>query len=151
MSRRPSPYSSSRAEPLNIGILLRRPFQVIVDEIGARLAAHGYEGIRPAHQSVFQFIEPTGTRVTVLAERAQMTKQSMAELVAHLESHGYVERVPDPSDGRAKLVRLTDRGRETVPIALEAIRAVAADWRGAIGDRHFDQLVAGLQRLNDNL
>ena len=151
MSTRRSPYSSSRAEALNIGILLRRPFQVIVEEIGAQLAARGYDGIRPAHQNVFQFIEPAGTRVTVLAERAQMTKQSMAELVAHLESHGYVERVADPSDGRAKLVRLTDRGRETVPIALEAIRGLGEEWRSAIGSRRFDQLIGGLQALNDSL
>lgn len=53
---------------------------------------------------MFQYLDDAGTTVSVLAERAQITKQSMAELVRHLEVHGYVERVPDPKDGRAKLV-----------------------------------------------
>jgi DNA-binding MarR family transcriptional regulator len=150
MSRR-SLYTSSRPAPLNIGILLRRPFQAIVDAIDARLAANGFDEIRPAHHNVFQFIEPEGTRVTVLADRAQMSKQSMAELVAHLEDHGYAERVPDPSDRRAKLVRLTDRGRATVPVALEAIRETAAGWRKEVGAERFDALVKGLEALNREL
>lgn len=56
-----------------------------------------------------------GTRVSVLAERAQITKRSMAELVVHLERHGCVERVPNPDHRRAKLVRATRRGEEVCP------------------------------------
>ena len=70
-----------------------------------------------AARPVLQYLDDAGTRVSVLAERAQITKQSMAELVAHLERHGYVERVPDPADGRAKLVRATDRGRAVFAVA----------------------------------
>ena len=73
--------------------------------------------IRPAHTAVFQYLDDTGTTVSLLAERAQMTKQAMAELVQHLETHGYVTRVPDPHDRRAKLVLPTDRGRDVIAIA----------------------------------
>ena len=52
-----------------------------------------------------------------------MTKQAMAELVRHLEVHGYVVRVPDPGDRRAKLVRPTDRGREVIALAQELCRS----------------------------
>jgi DNA-binding MarR family transcriptional regulator len=65
---------------------------------------------------VFQFLDDARTHVGTLARRAQMTKQSMAELVAHLERHGFVERIPDPADRRAKLVRVTGKGRATIPI-----------------------------------
>jgi DNA-binding MarR family transcriptional regulator len=83
----------------------------------ARLADRGHTAIRPAHSTVFQYLDDTGTTVSLLAERAQMTKQAMAELVAHLEAHGYVTRTPDPDDRRAKLVVPTDRGREVIAIA----------------------------------
>jgi DNA-binding MarR family transcriptional regulator len=146
-----SPYTTSLPDPPNIGILLRRPFQSIVDAVDERLAESGHRAIRPAHGNVFQFIEPEGTRVSVLAERAQMTKQSMAELVAHLERHGYVERIPDPTDRRAKLTRLTDKGRAAVPIALAAIDDTAAKWRRQLGPERFRSLQEILQELNQHL
>ena len=67
----------------------------------------------------------------MLAERAAMTKQSMAELVAHLERHGYVERVPDPSDRRAKLVRATERGGEVYEIARQVVAEMEREWTRA--------------------
>jgi len=137
--------------PPNFGILLRRPFQAIVQAVDTRLAAAGHQAIRPAHGAVFQFIDGEGTRVSVLAERAQVTKQSMAELVTHLEAHGYVERVPDPTDRRAKLVRLTERGWAAVPVALAAIADLTAQWRAQLGAARFDSLRAALAELNDLL
>ena len=77
-----------------------------------RLVARGHPEVRSAHGNVFQYLDDEGTRVSLLAERAQVSKQAMAQLVAHLEAHGYVERVADPADGRAKLVRATGRGRD---------------------------------------
>ena len=83
----------------------------------ARLAQQGHQAVRPAHAAVFQYLDDTGTTVSLLAERARMTKQAMAELVRHLETHGYVRRVPDPTDGRAKLVLPTDRGNQVIEVA----------------------------------
>ncbi|HEY6688529.1 MAG TPA: MarR family transcriptional regulator [Propionibacteriaceae bacterium] len=72
-------------------------------------------------------------RVSVLAERAQMTKQAMAELVQHLETHGYVVRVPDPTDRRAKLVQPTERGLEVFTIAQELVPELENRIRQVIG------------------
>ena len=73
---------------------------------------------------MFQYLDDARHRRSpTLAERAQMTKQSMGELVRHLEAHGYVERMPDPADGRAKLVRATDRGREVYAIVRDVRRS----------------------------
>ena len=73
----------------------------------ARLTEAGYPHLRPAFSRMFENIDQEGTRMIDLAERAQMTHQSMSELVVGLKQRGYVQRVPDPTDHRARLVRLT--------------------------------------------
>jgi DNA-binding MarR family transcriptional regulator len=103
--------------------------------------------VRFAHGNVLQFLDDAGTRVSVLAERAQMTKQSMAQLVAHLEQHGYVERVPDPADGRAKLVRATARGREVYAIVRELIVELDARLDEHMGAAKVAQLRELLEEL----
>jgi DNA-binding MarR family transcriptional regulator len=97
---------------------------------------------------VLQFLDDAGTRVSVLAERAQMTKQSMAQLVAHLEAHGYVERVPDPADGRAKLVRATARGGEVFAIVRSSIAELDARLDERMGAAKVAQLRALLEELD---
>lgn len=115
------PTTTARDGPENLAILLREAFVALNDLAIARLAERGHGAVRPAHGAVFQYLDDAGTTVSVLAERAQMTKQSMAELVRHLEAHGYVERLPDPTDRRAKLVRATDRGRDVFAIVREFV------------------------------
>ena len=108
--------------------LLRRTSRLMVDEIGERLAAAGYEDQPSSYHSVFENIDPGGTRLTVLAARAGMSHQAMGQVVAELEQHGYVERVRDESDGRARLIRMTDDGRALVRTALKQIAAIEAKW-----------------------
>jgi DNA-binding MarR family transcriptional regulator len=147
MSRR-LPDTTARHAPENLAILLREPFMALHDEIQRRFAQEGHGAVRVAHGNVMQFLDDDGTRVSVLAERAQMTKQSMAELVAHLEAHGYVERVADPADGRAKLVRATPRGRELYAIAHAVGDAALARWERALGAAKMRRLYALLGELN---
>jgi DNA-binding MarR family transcriptional regulator len=135
--------------PTNLGALLRDAFRELTEHIHARLAEQGHPQIRVAHGNVFQFLDDEGTRVSVLAERAQMTKQSMGELVAHLEAHGYVERVPDPSDRRAKLVRVTASGQAVYPLAVAAIAEVETRWAERIGAARLARLRELLEGLND--
>jgi DNA-binding MarR family transcriptional regulator len=107
--------------------------------------------VRAPHGNVFAYLDKEGTQVSELARRAQITKQSMAELVAHLERHGYVERVPDPADRRAKLVRATPRGREVYAIARETIADIEREWTARLGATKMRQLRALLAELNDSL
>jgi DNA-binding MarR family transcriptional regulator len=86
--------------------------------------------------------------VSVLAGRAQITKQSMAELVAHLERHGYVERVPDPADRRAKLVRATRKGEEVYAIAREFVGELESEWGRRLGRAKLRRLRELLEELN---
>jgi DNA-binding MarR family transcriptional regulator len=142
------PQTTARRVPENLAILLREPFRIGSERLHERLAESGHPEIRPPHGNVFQFLDDSGTRVSVLAQRAQVTKQSMAELVAHLERHGYVERIPDPDDGRAKLVRATARGSEVYAIARQFVAEIEQQWTERLGERKMRQLRELLRELN---
>ena len=71
----------------------------------------GHRKLQSSHQAILTYLSLDGTRLTELAARASMTKQAMGQLVDEVERLGYVERIPDPSDGRAKIVRFTRKGR----------------------------------------
>ena len=92
--------------------MLNEVKELAVAELHRRLADEGYSEVRPGHGCVFRFVEREGSRLTQLAERSRLTKQAVGEVVDDLVALGYVERVPDPSDARAKLIRLTQRGWE---------------------------------------
>ena len=135
----------------NFGALLRDPALAINELVSAALAERGFADFRPAHGTIGQHIEDDGSRVTDLARLAQITKPSVVYLVNDLERLGYVERVPDPDDGRAKLVRLTLRGAEAQAVARELIAQVEQDWAGLLGRNDFRTLRDLLERLHDAL
>jgi DNA-binding MarR family transcriptional regulator len=110
-------------------------------ELFERVETAGYGDLRPGHGCVFGNIDPDGSRLTDLAERARMTKQSVGEVASDLEARGYVERVPDPNDGRAKIIRLTERGREAQSIGQALIDDLERDW----GERFGADRVAALR------
>jgi DNA-binding MarR family transcriptional regulator len=116
-----------------------------------RLHAAGYEDARAAHAPVMQFIDDDGTRITELAERTQLTKATVVYLVNDLEALGYVERVPDPADRRAKLVRPTARGKRMVESARAGISELTTEWAKLIGERDMAELRRLLVRLNEAL
>ena len=83
---------------------------------------------------MFGGIDPeSGSRLTELAERAMMTKQTVGEVVSDLEQRGYVERVPDPEDGRAKIIRLTSKGSEAYIAGRRLIDELERDWAERFG------------------
>jgi DNA-binding MarR family transcriptional regulator len=142
------PDTAARRPPENLGILLREPFRVGSEILHQRLAERGHPEVRAPHGDVMQYLDDAGTQVSVLAQRAQITKQSMAELVLHLERHGYVERIPDPADRRAKLVRATARGEEVYAIAREVVEELEREWTQRLGKTKMHQLRQLLVELN---
>ena len=146
MSRR-LPTLAGRERPANIAVLLREAFVAINDLVITRLAERGHAVVRPAHAAVFQYLDDTGTTVSLLAERAQMTKQAMAELVQHLETHGYVVRVPDPTDRRAKLVLPTERGHDVLAVAQEIAPQIERQITELLGADRMRALRADLETI----
>ena len=147
-SREPEPLpGSSRDERPNLGILLRVPYQEVVRRVTAGLSEAGFDDLRPAHSVVFQHIDAGGSRLTTLADRAQMTKQSMGYLVDHLERGGYLERRRDPSDRRAALITLTERGWAVVRASLAVIAALEEEWTRELGAGETKRLRSALEKL----
>jgi DNA-binding MarR family transcriptional regulator len=135
-------------QPENIGRLLLRAQRDFDAELNTRLRERGYPDVRLAHSALFAHIDSEGTRSSELAERAGMTKQGMGQLVADLEKKGYVERVEDSADRRAKLVRLTKKGRHHVRIAREIISEIEEAYARRLGDGRLETLRTILKDLS---
>ncbi|MGZ4666214.1 MAG: MarR family winged helix-turn-helix transcriptional regulator [Frankiaceae bacterium] len=127
-------------ESLNVGLLLFLPYRAMETRVFEGLAAAGFDDFTPAQARVFQRIAPDGSRLTALAEQAGITKQSAGFLVDQLERAGYVERVPDPADGRARLVRVAERGARSVEASRGIVVQVEAEWTAYLGARRMAQL-----------
>ena len=130
-----------------IGALLWLPADEVRRRVQAVYETSGFTDVRPAHHPVFGLLSPDGDRVVDLAERAQTTKQAMGYLVAYLEERGYLERVPDPNDGRAKIVRRTVKGWEVNRAAGRAVRELQAEWAEQLGEDRMEQLILLLRDL----
>jgi DNA-binding MarR family transcriptional regulator len=123
--------------------LLNMAAHQFAEEFTVKLAAVGLGDLRPGHGCVFGNIDPEGgSRLTELAERANMTKQSVGEFASDLEQLGYVERVPDLNDGRAKIIRLTDQGRRAYWIGRQLIDELEREW----GERYGNERIAALRK-----
>ena len=128
--------------------LLLEAHRGLAEELVANMAERGYPEARAGHAAVALSIDRrAGTRLTELAQRARMTKQGMMLLVDDMEGRGYVRRVPDPEDARAKIVRLTARGRTYVAETRRALQAVEGRIRRGLGDRRYRQLRDTLEWL----
>ena len=135
---------------LPIGQLLGQLLRSFRQELHRRAQEGGYGDIREAHLQVFGAIDWKGTRLTELAARANMTLPAMSELVDDLQRAGYLERRPDPRDGRAKLIGPTRKGRHAIVQALRAVREIEASYSRVVGDERFAVLVGVLQDLVDS-
>src|SRR5215203_4966547 len=124
------PQLDGRERPRNLAVALRGAFIALNDLVIPHLVQQGFTDLRPAHAAVFQYLDDIGTTVSVLAQRARMTKQAMAELVLHLEKHGYVVRTSDPADGRAKLVLPTVIGEDRLRQLRADLDAIKAEFDG---------------------
>jgi DNA-binding MarR family transcriptional regulator len=111
--------------------------------------AAGITDITLAQARVAARIGPQGTRVSDLAEQARVTKQSAAFLVEQLEAAGYVERVRDPTDGRARLVRLTTRARRVAEAADSKVQRVLVEWADHVGEDRLRQMHETLRDLRE--
>ncbi len=117
----------------------------------ARFSEFGHAELQPSHQAVFLYLDLTGARLTRLAERASMTKQAMGQLVDEVERLGYVERRPDPTDGRAKMVCFTDAGRDVVHAGAEIAKEIQEEYASLIGRKDLRTLHDILGNLVDSM
>lgn len=132
----------------SLGVLLFIPYRHMEQRILDAVVAAGYS-ITLTQARLFQRVDANGSRLTSLAYAAQVTKQTAKFLVDQLEAGGYVERVADPSDGRARLIRITQRGRDVIDVATAVEREIEQEWLSHLGVTHTRELRRTLLRLRE--
>lgn len=126
--------------------IAHRAAEIRVHEV---LAGSGAEQLTHAQMRLVQRLAPGGIRLTDLAEQARVTKQTAGALVDDLVRQGFVERTPDPTDARARLVVMTDKGLELCGRAAAELESIERDWREHLGDERYGQLRAALLSLRE--
>lgn len=120
----------------------------LLEEMYRRLVAAGYPGLRPSHGCIFRYLDVDGSPLSELAELSEMSKQAFGEHVANVEALGYVERVPDPRDGRAKLIMPTPRGREALLLGRQIFADIEREWADAVGEDRVSALRETLEQID---
>ena len=135
-----TPEFGQSADSMLIGALLRYSARAVQRRLIEGLNRAGFDDLRLPHMAVLQYPGPDGVRPSVLAERAGMSKQAMNQLLLSLERLGYITRQDAPAGGRARVVRLTERGHAVWALMQELLVDVEAEWRDVLGEQRFAQL-----------
>ena len=146
--------TASRAlssDRLAIGQLLGRLLREFRTELFAPAAGQGYTDLREPHLHIFGNVGVTGVRLTALADKAQLSPATTSELVSDLQRLGYLERRPDSTDRRAKLIFPTHRGRQALHDAGIRVAEIEQHWSDLGGDARFGEACTTLQAILDKL
>ena len=135
------------ADP-SLGVLLFLPYRHLEQRVLDAVVAAGYP-VTLAQARVFQRVGADGSRLTDLAAAAQVTKQTAGFLVDQLVAGGFVERVADPRDARARLVRITARGYDAIAVARATQDEIEQQWRDHVGAAELEVLRGTLLRLRE--
>jgi len=149
MSSDSRPEDQTRGKGPYVGAMMRIGWQWVRAQIYSGVVAAGYDDLNPAHVGLIRYPTFEGLRPTMLAEQVGITKQSVNDLLGHLEGRGYLVRMPDPTDGRARVIRLTAKGRrlgETINAEAQAAERRIAE---ILGPRRFAQLRSSLELLTE--
>ena len=134
-----------------IGAMLRVIWLWVREQIFAGVVAAGYDDLNPAHVGLFRYPTLDGLRPTELAHQLQITKQSINDLLRHLEQSGYLVRKVDPADGRARIIRLTAQGRRLEKIINDQAKEAEYQIAEMLGSGRFMRLRTGLEELADQV
>ena len=133
---------------MDLATLMFVSYRAMDERVRQAMRDAGYD-VTVAQARLAQRIAEDGTRLTELADRAGVTKQTASLLVAALEREGLVERVPDPADGRARLIQLSSRGREAAQRAMEVVIGVEGEWTAHLGPELTERLREALVLLRE--
>jgi DNA-binding MarR family transcriptional regulator len=141
--------ADSKAMPIHVVLtgLLNLAFDAMIAEFRTEIEDSEFDDVRTTHACVFRYVRGPGLRLTDIAELANMTKQSVGEIVDDLVERGYVERVPDPADRRAKLICFTDRGAEAQEFGFRTFAEIEDRW----AERYGADRIADLREMLEEI
>lgn len=133
----------------SLGRLLLKANRAFSGKALALLKQYGYSNLTLAHTALLPHLDQQGNRLTVLTERTGLTKQSISQLVAELEAQGYLERIPDPTDRRAALIRFTPSGWELCQLSSRVVQETEKAFEDMLGKADLAVLKGVLEKIND--
>ena len=133
--------------PPAIGALLRLAWQAVRERIYEGVLQAGYTDLSRAHVLLFRWPTIDGLRPSELAARNQLSRQTINDLLSDLEKRGYLERTLDPTDGRARIVRLTERGWNLQQVLSDMSFATEREWAQVIGETRYGEFRSTLYEL----
>jgi DNA-binding MarR family transcriptional regulator len=142
-----TPGSKNSSAGIPLPGLLDIVSEAMFRDFRSELEQSEFGDIRPTHGCVFRYVQGDGLRLTDIAERANMTKQSIGEIVDDLVERGYAQRIPDPEDRRAKLICLTERGEAAQAHGRRLFAKVEKQW----AERYGAERIAGLRELLEEI
>ncbi len=131
--------------------MLRVTHHWVLEQVYTRVVDAGFEDLGRFHVGMFRYPTADGLRPTELAERMQITKQSVNTLIGDMEARGYLTRVPDPADGRGRIIRLTPKGHQLEKVIYDAATSAESAIAELVGAKRFEQLRQTLQDIIDNI
>jgi DNA-binding MarR family transcriptional regulator len=133
--------------PLAVGSMLRSAWTELIEEEFERLRVAGFDDLRPVHRPILRDVLMSNLRPSELATRLGLSKQAANDLVRELEGKGYITLEPDATDGRAKRIVATDRGRRASELAQSSSDAVGRRWAERVGDERYAMFEAVLREI----
>ena len=130
-----------------IGALLRMAWESLQEDLYAGLHAAGFDDLRDVHRPLLRYPPIDGMRPGQLATHLGLSKQATNDLIRDLERSGYLVLQPDSTDGRARIIRYTDRGWRLFETGLALSRAVGDQWSTAIGRRRYESMRTALRDI----
>ena len=134
-----------------VGALLGVVWQWVRDQLYAGVVAAGYDDLNAAHVGLWRYPGLEGLRPSQLADRRGITKQSVNDLLGYLERHGYLLRVPDSVDRRARVIRLTPKGWRLQKAIYAEAASAQLRIEQLLGPRRYAQLQSSLELLTEQL
>lgn len=128
----------------NIGRRMNDAVRIFEGRIIELLREKGHSELTMAHINLTRNLDEGGTRLTELAGRAALSKQTMSELADQVQHTGLIEKVRDPSDGRARLVRFTREGLVWLQAFHDSLTTAEKEMRGTLGDETVDLMIRSL-------
>lgn len=113
-----------------------------------KLLAQGFKGLKLSFSSVMGNMSFSGSRLVEIAELTGMSKQAVGQIANEIEELGYIARVPDPHDGRAKNLIYTELGQQLLAASIAAVEEVEQEYSALIGNDKLQQLESILKELS---
>jgi DNA-binding MarR family transcriptional regulator len=145
--RRIPTMTQGEDSPLAIGALLRLAWQAVRERIYEGVLEAGYTDLSRAQVFLLRWPPFDGLRPSEIATRNQLSRQAINDLLSDLEKKSYLERIPDPTDGRARIVRFTERGWDLTQVIRDMSFTTEREWTRAIGEARFAEFRDTLREL----